>query len=97
MTMVTRSIGCGESDWSARERRQNANARFWRETLLGKARAIPQLSGVEIDWMYNQWAGMNATLSNATLAGAWLATLGAAAVAAGLKLTYCMARTMDRP
>ena len=32
MTMVTRSIGCGESDWSARERRQNANARFWRET-----------------------------------------------------------------
>jgi hypothetical protein len=40
---------------------------------------------------YNQWAGLNATLSNATLAGAWLTALGEAAVVAGVKLTYCMA------
>ena len=34
---------------------------------------------------------MNATLSNTTLASAWLTTLGTAAVAAGVKVTYCMA------
>ena len=67
------------------------DGRFWRETLLSKTRAVSLLSGVEIDWMYNQFAGMNATLWNATLSNAWLATLGDAARATGVTLTYCMA------
>ena len=65
--------------------------RFWRELLRNKTAGIEHLVGVEIDWMYNQWAGTNATLSNTTIAEAWLAHLGAAAVAAGVRLTYCMA------
>ena len=40
---------------------------------------------------YNQWAALNATLSNATISHMWLRNLGAAAVTAGVSLIYCMA------
>lgn len=67
------------------------DGRFWRDLLRNKTRAVTLLHGVELDWMYNQWAGSNASLSNATLASAWIDALGAAAAASGVKLTYCMA------
>ena len=61
--------------------------------LLQPSTPRPHLNPNQLapDSRYNQWAGCNATLSNATVATAWLATLGAAAKAAGVKLTYCMA------
>ena len=40
---------------------------------------------------YNQWAALNATLSNATISHMWLLNLGAAAVTAEVTLIYCMA------
>eukprot|EP01051_Picozoa_sp_SAG22_P018769 SAG22_NODE_3260_length_1825_cov_1.060255_1_plen_394_part_10 len=44
----------------------------------------------EQDWMHNQWAGMNATLSNATLAKTWLRQMGAGADSVGINILYCM-------
>ena len=38
--------------------------------------------------MHNQWAGMNATLSNATVSKTWLHQMGAGADSVGINILY---------
>jgi hypothetical protein len=45
----------------------------------------------EQDWLHNEWEGMNATLTSATLSTEWLHQMGAGATKAGVTIQYCMA------
>ena len=45
----------------------------------------------EQDWLHNEWEGMNATLTSATLSKEWLHQMGAGATKAGVTIQYCMA------
>ena len=45
----------------------------------------------EQDWLHNEWEGLNATLSSATLSTDWLHQMGAGAQQAGVWIQYCMA------
>ena len=46
--------------------------------------------------LHNEWEGLNATLSSATLSTDWLRQMGAAATKAGVTVQYCMVRTIQR-
>ena len=46
--------------------------------------------------LHNEWEGLNATLSSATLSTDWLHQMGAAATKAGVTVQYCMVRIIQR-
>ena len=65
------------------------DARFW-DDLLGEAKSWG-LVVYEQDWLHNEWAGLDATLTSATLSRRWLQQMGDGATKHGLGVQYCMA------
>eukprot|EP00930_Biecheleria_cincta_P027703 TRINITY_DN19402_c0_g1_i1.p1 TRINITY_DN19402_c0_g1~~TRINITY_DN19402_c0_g1_i1.p1 ORF type:complete len:568 (-),score=57.08 TRINITY_DN19402_c0_g1_i1:245-1948(-) len=65
--------------------------RFWDDLMINGTRW--GLSVYEQDWLHNEWEGLNATRTNATLAQTWLDQMGKGAIKAGIKIQYCMAYT----
>ena len=63
---------------------------FWVD-LLRNASDEWGLAVYEQDWLHNEWEGLVATLSSATLAEQWLGQMNAAALKVGVAIQYCMA------
>mmetsp|Transcript_3597 Transcript_3597/g.9206 ORF Transcript_3597/g.9206 Transcript_3597/m.9206 type:complete len:812 (-) Transcript_3597:141-2576(-) len=62
--------------------------RFWDDLIANKSDA--GLVVYEQDWMYNEWEGLNATLTSSSLADKWLTQMGQAAEKSGVAVQYCM-------
>lgn len=65
---------------------------FW-DDLLANATQNWGLAVYEQDWLHNEWEGLKATRTQATLSQTWLDQMGNAATKAGVKIQYCMAYT----
>ena len=62
---------------------------FW-NALMNSSKAWG-MAVYEQDWLHNEWEGLSATLSSATLSTSWLKQMGAGASQAGVWVQYCMA------
>ena len=63
--------------------------RFW-DDLMRNTSTGWNMRVYEQDWLHNEWEGLAATLSSATLGQQWLEQMGAGALKAGVKIQYCM-------
>jgi hypothetical protein len=61
---------------------------FWDDLMANSTRW--GLTMYEQDWLHNEFEGLNATLSSATLAREWLLQMGRGASKNGVTIQYCM-------
>ena len=63
---------------------------LWDDLIANKTMQGVPMSVYEQDWMYNEWQGLAAVRSSATLARRWLIQMGRGAAKQNVTVQYCM-------